>query len=211
MPSPRTRRRLVALIGVVVATLVAGGGCASRRAAAYADPALGQTLTEQIVLMPIVDQRAERFDPFDVARDVRVAAPRVLAKKGYTAVAAASLDGAGRPPFEGFESLSARELAALGPEGGETLLFLGVTEVRHTYGGGGDEYRVRVTGTLVDKRSQRVLWRDSGSGTTNFGGLLSVMTPEGSRHDAVYEALTRLLRTVPDRIDRSPGPRRGRS
>ena len=212
MPRPTAGLSKTTALGLAVLMLaVVAGGCSSRRAAVYAAPALEAVLTDELVLMPIVDQRADRFVPFEIARDVRTATPDVLGKKGYTVVASAQIEGGERPPFEGFEELSADDLAALGPEGSATLLFLGVTEVAKTYGGGGDEYRVRVTGILVDKGSQSVVWRDTGSGTSNFGGLLSVLSPSGSQYDAVYEALTSLFRTVPDRVDRTEGPRRGKS
>ena len=192
----RRQHRLV--VYAIVASL-ALTGCAAEREAKFTDAALLDVGTDQVVLMPVIDQRENRLDPFDVGRHVRSAAGKVLAKKGYTMLTSRLLQGAERPPFEGFAALTAQELSRLGPDGSELLLFIAVDGVSHDYDRFGDEYYVRVSGVLVDRRLERVIWRDSSNGSTNFGGLLSLMSPAGSKYDAVYEAVMTLFRTVPDR------------
>ena len=62
---------------VIVATLAAMG-CAAEREAKFADPSLMDVGTDQLVLMPVIDQRDDRFDQFDIGRHVRSAAGKVL-------------------------------------------------------------------------------------------------------------------------------------
>jgi len=191
----RTKSAVVCVSAFALALVAA---CSAPREPVFADPSLLEITTKELVLMPVVDQRENRMDQFDVGRHVRSAADRVLAKKGYTVLTSRLLEGAERPPFEGFAQLSAAELSKLGPADSKMLLFIAVDGVSHAYDRFGDEYYVRVSGILVDRDLSRVIWRDNGSGDTNFGGLLSVMSPAGSQYDAVYEALTNLFRTVPD-------------
>jgi hypothetical protein len=192
-------RPIAAVLSVCIVTSLAfGQGCSPRREARFADPLLNEVSTKEIVLMPIVDQRENRLDPFDVGRHISRATGKVLTKKGYTVLTSRLLEGGHRPPFEGFAELSAEELSALGPEGSKLLLFVAVDKVTYEYDRFGDAYSVWVSGILVDRSLSKVIWRDSSSGDTNFGGFMSVMSPAGSQYDAVYEALNHLFKTVPD-------------
>jgi hypothetical protein len=204
------RQRLGAWsVGVVTLLALTASACAPQREAIYADTGLSEVLIGDLVLMPIADHRAERLDHgFDIGREIHDAAGKVLAKKGYSVTAATVLDSGSRMPAGGFEGLSESELAVLGPVDSKMLVFIAVTGVDKGYDRGGDEYMVRLTAIVVDRASSRVIWRDNGSGNSNFGGLLAVMTPAGRRYDAVYEALVNLFKTVPDRDRPSEGPRR---
>jgi hypothetical protein len=184
--------------------------CGARREANFADAALVDVTTDELILMPIVDQRENRLDKFEVGRYVRTATDKVLTKKGYTVLSSRHLDGSERPPFEGIDGMSARELANLGPDGSELLLFIVVRDVTHAYDALGEEYHVRLSGLLVDRSEERVLWRDKSSGDTNFFGFMSLLTLPGSQYDAVYEALMNLFRTVPDFVDEEAAVERKR-
>jgi hypothetical protein len=196
---------------LAMAAVLALSSCGPPRAPQFADPSLGEVGQGEVVLMPVVDQRENRLDQFDVGRHVTSAADKVLAKKGYTVLTGRHLEGFERLPFEGFSTLSAGELSQLGPKGSTLLLFIAVDGVTREYERYGDEYRVRLSGLLVDRDSERVIWRDSGSGATSFGGFLAIMSPAGSQYDAVHDALMNLLRTVPDYSEEAPPRRRARS
>ncbi len=191
------------LVAILLTACVAS--CANKRRASFADAALVDVATDQVVLMPIVDQRENKLQEFDVGRHVRNATDKVLGKKGYTVLTSRHLDGAERPPFVGFEALTAAELSGLGPEGSELLLFIAVRDVVYDFERVGDEYKVHLSGLLVDRTNERVLWRDKSSGDTNFFGLMSLLSAPGGRYDAVYEALTNLFRTVPDFVGAASG------
>lgn len=160
---------------------------------------------ERMVLMPIADARedGERFESVAVGRHVRKAAHKLLAKKGYAVLSrelfAKAEANSAQVVSHGLEAGSAAELAALAPEGVTTLLFIVVKEVSQHYDGGGDAYRIVLSGIVVDKASESIIWRSSGVGTSNFGGLFRAVTPLQGQYDAVYEALTEMFAAVPNR------------
>ena len=101
----------MAMVALCATLLV--GACASQRVAEYSDPELDLVVIDELVLMPVVDQRENRLEQFDVGRHVRSATGKVLHKKGYTVVSSRHLEGGDRPPLLGFETMSAGDLSLI--------------------------------------------------------------------------------------------------
>ena len=168
-----------------------------------ADGAKGQLetlpLPVELVLMPIGDERAERFENVEISRYVRDAAVRVLAGKGYAAVPRDDVASRGLAAPRDVDKMTGAELAALAPSGASTLLFLTLTRVERGYTYGGDDYAITLSGVVVDAVTKKILWRGIGSGRTSLGGFFRVLSPSSPGYDAVYGALRNLFRTVPKR------------
>jgi len=134
---------------------------------------------------------------------VRKAAHRLLAKKGYALLSRDLFDepGVSRPrvALRSLDGVSPSELAALGPAGAETLLYIFVKEVSQHYDGGGDAYRIVLSAVVVDQDSETIIWRSSGVGTSNFGGMLRAASPFRGQYDAAYEALVEVFSSIPNR------------
>jgi len=195
--SRRTQPTL-ATAGVVAAIILAA--CSTDRPTDGAEGELAvPPLPAELVLMPISDERAQRFEDVEVSRYVRDAAVRVLARKGYAAVPRDEIAGRGLAAPQNLEEMTASDLAALAPKGADGLLFLSLTRVDRGYTYGGDDYAVSVSGVVVDADTRTIVWRGSGSGRTSLGGFFHVFSPRSPAYDAVYSALKNLFRTVPKR------------
>lgn len=192
------RRPRISLAAVAALSAILLAACAANR---DADSAKGEhealPLPAELVLMPIGDERAERFEDVELPRYVRDAAVRVLAGKGYAAVPRDDVAKSGLAAPQDIDKMTPAELAALAPNGASTLLFLSLTRVERAYTFGGEDYDVTLSGVVVDAATKKVLWRGMGSGRTSLGGFFHVFSPRGPAYDAIYGALKNLFRTVP--------------
>jgi len=154
-------------------------------------------LPAEMVLMPITDERAPEPDVVDVSHDVRSAAVRLLRKRGYVATPRDELEKDGMAAPATLMGATGKDLAALGPRDAGSLVFLAVDRVEESYGYGGEEYRVVVSGIVVDPKTTAIVWRGKGTGTTSLGGFLRIFAPQSTAYDAVYEAVRDLVRSLP--------------
>ena len=83
------------------------------------------------------------------------------------------LEGAERPPLDGIGDMTGPELAALGPDEAQWLLFVSVTKVSEGYDSAGEAFHIGVAGIVVNREDGSILWRSAGSGqASKRGGLL---------------------------------------
>jgi hypothetical protein len=150
-----------------------------------------------MILMPITDERPPTPGAVDISRDVRTAAVRLLRKRGYVATPRDELEKGGVAAPVTLVGADGADLAARGPRDAGPLVFLAVDRVDESYGYGGREYRVVVSGVIVDPTSAKIVWRGRGTGATSLGGFLRIFAPQSTAYDAVYEAVRNLLRGLP--------------
>lgn len=181
------------LVAVATAT-----GCARLGIQPDPDPSEVVTLPDSMVLMPVADARPDPYTHGEVRHYAREAAGKVLTKKGYVIVPHHVLEGAEPPPIAGIREMTGPELAALGPEEAEWLLFVSVTKVSQGYDAGGDAFQIGVTGIVVNREDGSVLWRSAGSGrSSKRGGLLRLLPPTPPEYNAVYDAMRSLFAYIP--------------
>jgi hypothetical protein len=152
-----------------------------------------------MILMPITDERPPKPDAVDVSRDVRSAAVRLLRKRGYVATPRDELEKEGVAAPATLIGASGSDLAALGPRDRGSLVFLAVDRVDESYGYGGREYRIVVSGVIVEASTASIVWRGRGTGSTSLGGFFRILAPQSTAYDAVYEAVRDLFRSLPKR------------
>jgi hypothetical protein len=182
---------------VAVGLAVSLGGCAGRDVDTSAGATPELVLPTDMILMPITDERPPGPDAVDVSHDVRSAALRLLRKRGYVATPRDELDKRGVAAPATLVGAAGSDLAPLGPRDAGPLVFLAVDRVDQSYGYGGDQFRVVVSGVIVDPRSEKIVWQGKGTGTTSLGGFLRILAPQSTAYDAVYEAVRDLLRALP--------------
>jgi len=180
-----------------VVLLVLLGGCARRGVDGGVAGSPELVLPTEMVLMPITDERPPKPDSVDISRDVRSAAVRLLRKRGYVAIPRDELYERGVAAPATLVGAAGRDLAALGPRDAGSLVFLAVDQVQESYGYGGREYRVVISGLVVDPNTSTIVWRGKGTGETSLGGFLRIFAPQSTTYDAVYEAVRNLLRDLP--------------
>ena len=188
-------RMPVLAAAVVSALLLASCSTGRTKSAEEAAP----LLPVDLVLMPIGDERADRFEDVEHSRYVRDAAIRVLARKGYQVVPRDELAREGLAAARDLDEMSGAELASLGPANADGLLFLEITRADRGYTFGGEDYSVTLSGVVVSADARSVVWRDRGQGNTSLGGFLRIFSPRSPAYDAIYQALQNLFRDVPKR------------
>jgi hypothetical protein len=195
------RFRTCRAAGIVALTLVAGvtaAGCARLGIQPDPDPSEVVTLPDSMVLMPVADARSNPYTHGEVRHYVREAAGKVLTKKGYVIVPHHVLEGAERPPLDGIGDMTGPELAALGPDEAQWLLFVSVTKVSEGYDSAGEAFHIGVAGIVVNREDGSILWRSAGSGqASKRGGLLRLLPPTPPERNAVYDAMQSLFAYVP--------------
>jgi hypothetical protein len=122
---------------------------------------------------------------------------RLLRKRGYVAIPRDEVEKDGVAAPATLVGAAGSDLAPLGPPDAGSLVFLAVDRVDEGYGYGGQEYRVVVTGVIVDPKSAKIVWRGKGTGATSLGGFLRIFAPQSTAYDAVYEAVRDLFRALP--------------
>jgi hypothetical protein len=190
--------RSIARVAVVVAasfSLLCG--CAGRRADSGPGAVPTRALPADMVLMPIADERPPGPGSVDISRDVRNVAVRLLRKRGYVATPRDEIVKQGLAAPATLHGVAGKELAALGPSDAGPLVFLAVDRVDEDYGYGGNEYRVLLSGLIVDASTGEIVWRGTGTGWTSLGGFLRIFSPQSTTYDAVYEAVRNLFRSIP--------------
>jgi len=192
---PHNPRFLLAAAAFGVALWL--GGCAGRDLEAGADATPELVLPTEMILMPITDERPPTPGAVDISRDVRRAAVRLLRKRGYVATPRDELEKGGVAAPVTLVGADGADLAARGPRDAGPLVFLAVDRVEESYGYGGREYRVMISGVIVDPTSAKIVWRGRGTGATSLGGFLRIFAPQSTAYDAVYEAVRNMLRGLP--------------
>lgn len=182
---------------VAVLLLVSLSGCVRRGVDGAVAEGPELVLPAEMVLMPITDERPPEPGSVDISRDVRSTAVRLLRKRGYVAIPRDELYKQGLAAPATLVGVAGRDLAALGPRDAGSLVFLAIDQVQESYGYGGREYRVVISGLVVDPKTSTIVWRGKGTGTTSLGGFLRIFAPQSTTYDAVYEAVRNLLRDLP--------------
>jgi hypothetical protein len=183
--------------GVLLVMAIVGGCATGTERAPSGEP--GLVLPAELVIMPVGDDRDPRENAVDVTREVRNAASRILAKRGYVALARDEIAPGAVPAPRNLSAAQGRDLAPLGPRDSGALVFVAVTGVEEGYDYGGDNYVVKVVGVVVDPVTSRILWKSTGFGRTSLGGFMRIFAPQSSSYDAVYDAVKNLFRTLPRR------------
>ena len=190
--------RTVHVAALLLVVGVAVGGCARLGIGPEPDPSEVVVLPGSMVFMPVADARSDPYTHGEVRGYAREAAGRVLTKKGYALVPHHVIDGVESPPLADISDMSGTELAALGPDEAEWLLFVFVTKVLEGYDGAGETYQVGVGGIVVNREDGSILWQSSGSGrSTKRGGLLRLLPPTPVEYNAVYDAMQALFVYIP--------------
>jgi hypothetical protein len=181
------------VVGVIAA------GCARLGIQPEPDPSQVVTLPDSMVLMPVADARPDPYSHGEIRHYAREAAGKVLAGKGYVVVPHHVLEGVERPPLAGIGDLTGPELAALGPEDAQWLLFISVTKVSEGYDSAGEAFQIGVAGMVVNREDGSILWRSAGTGhASKRGGLLRLFPPTPPEYNAVQDAMKSLFAYIPE-------------
>lgn len=171
------------------------------------DAQLASAGIDKIVVLPVIDARADRFDYVSVGRNVAEASVRFVRDKGYQVSQSEAYGQRPAGPID-IDTVQAEALAVLAPEDVHAFLLVQIERMDRHVDELGASYSVRLSGLLVDRDAVQVLWRDTASATSNLTGVLTVMSRGSSQYEAAVNAARALFETLPA----SPGaePRKKR-
>jgi hypothetical protein len=190
-------RKSVPVPVVLLAVMLAA--CIPKREPLYIAPAFAEAeyAIDLITLMPVIDVRPDPFAYVRIVSQARSAGERILSGKGFTVVSEILSTPGKQYGSSELAAMSDAELATLGPEERENLLFIYVEKLEYGYGEGAAGSRVTVSAVLISRSEKQAIWRDRAVGDSSLEGLLTVLSGASTEYQAVYQALRALFSTMP--------------
>jgi hypothetical protein len=183
-------------VNLLLAASLSLVGCLASRSAIHLDRDFAASPAREVLLVPVVDGRPEKFDHVLVSRNVRDAMVMFLREKKYTVTL--ERDFAINPTHD-LNTLSIEELASLVPASArQPVMLVQVERLDRELEELGETYTVRVSGFLVDPRKPALLWQDRAFGTSSLNGLLTVLSRGSGQYEASVNAVRSLLVSLPE-------------
>jgi len=146
--------------------------------------------------MPVLDRRTiERSRYVLAAQQIEGATTSIFGEKGYAVetvdltpsqrehLAAITADAdSGMPGLVGIVPGSAKRIL---------VVYLDLLDVE--LNSPTVDFRVRMSATLIDPKTQVVLWHGSAEGYSNRAGVFSALSPSSTQYEAIYRGLTNLF------------------
>jgi hypothetical protein len=185
--------RVMGVKTLAAMTVLLGGLCFAKKQPP--DPkflAIGE-----LSVLPLVDARAGKKADINLAH-VQEAVVKALTRKHYPATAASSNGDAGQIAEEDLAGAQSTFVKKLGPAEMRWVFVFCLEDVasKITFGSTGN---AEMSGYLFDKDSGELLWSGKGVGKAGQGGLLGMAMKGAMNGAAVDEAISDLMRQIPDR------------
>jgi len=192
--STSTPSRIVSLLAVLVISTTSA--CNWSRTPLTVDPEFRPEEVEEIVLLPVIDARPDRFDNVRISRNVEDATLNLLRQRGYFAVASDRFAVRPTGPIN-LNKESYEYLSTLAPADARVFMVVQIERLDPEYDSTGEGYYARLSAALVDREHGRVLWRDVASATSHLSGVLTVFARGSRQYEAAVNAARALVETLP--------------
>jgi hypothetical protein len=168
--------------------------CVAKRAKLPPDPRFASI--EQIVILPVVDNRAGKKDKVSL-ESLRKAAINNLKHKKYE-VSASDSTGVGELLIDDLNDANPSWVKRLGPADSRWVMVVGLDDVHSkiTFGSTGN---AEVFGFLFDKQDGSVVWKSTGVGQAGQGGLMGMAFKGMMSGAALDNAMANLMSGIPKR------------
>lgn len=175
-------------------TLSVAPACLAKRAKLPPDPRFASI--EQIVVLPVVDNRAGKKDKVSL-ENLRKAAINNLKHKKYD-VSASDATGVGDLVVDDLNDANPTWVKRLGPTDARYVMVVGLDDVHSkiTFGSTGN---AEVFGYLFDKQDGSVVWKSTGVGQAGQGGLMGMAFKGMMSGAAMDNAMANLMSGIPKR------------
>lgn len=192
-------KRTLHLIYLPILLSLFCAGCATVRTPIMIDSSFSSKSIKVVVLMPVIDRRADKKVVLDLEKDVRLPAKEVLERKGYRVLIADKLSENPKITAEAVAEMNTENLASLGvPSDGSKLFFLYIDEAAEV-SFFGYSFRMKATGSLIDKTDKIELWRDKSEGFYRQAGMLmDILFSESYKARAIQYCFQSLFISLPD-------------
>ncbi len=186
---------------LISAVAVAFAGCASAPPPAeFVAPNLSGDAIDNLVLLPVVDHRIDTEKELKLDKWVHNVAEARLKKSDYVFSVETNRDTIAAVTRDGLEEADPEMIADIGPDGSRWVLLLVLHDAssKMTFGSSGG---AEMTGYLMDKETNEVVWRNKEFAEFSMGGLMG-MTMKGQMQRGAVELVTdKVLKVLPERTD----------
>ena len=193
----RHKRGLFIIVLVISVALAASGCSTTQKIPIKLDPNFVRKGIDTVVLMPVVDRRAEKTAKIDFEKEVRLPAKKILEKKGYAVIMPNAYSEGSNITADQVAEMNVDDLSGLGPKDSRALLFIYVEDVLDSYVVLAYTFKIEATGSLIYKQEKSELWRDKGIGASGQGGLISGITSGMDKSVAISVCLENIFVTLP--------------
>lgn len=198
------RRHASIAIYILVAAGIIVAGCVSTKPPIYAHTDFEKGEIGRIVVLPAVDNRANRaleFDHSDVIQDTIV---KQLKHRGYEATSAYTFGRTGEVSSERLTNITSAPpwIEELGPADARWVLLpvVDVLEAKWTLA---RQAKASLHGYAFDKKKQELIWEGEGKGSMSIGflsaGLVGLAMSGMIDEDAVRAAAKDMIDSVPEK------------
>ena len=202
---------IVRMAGAVVLASLMATGCATiQRQPIAVDAAAFQKSIEPIMIMPIVDARADKSVTFDKDEQERV---RTLVLKrlqvlGYAAQSCDSWNSQAPVSPQQLSDMNTEELSRLLPSNARSALIISVDGLRDSYKVLVTSFSISATFAVIDVSGRKEIWKDAASGEQGGGGLLDAAVAQIGKRSGAYNALVNIVfQSFPKKTSGTSGAR----
>ncbi|HYC57675.1 MAG TPA: hypothetical protein VEL28_22270 [Candidatus Binatia bacterium] len=185
--------RSVVFVAMALSTVSA---CNWHRTPLTVEPDFRGEDVQEIVLLPVIDARPDRFDYVRVSRNVEDATLMFLRQRGYFATASDRFGVRPAGPMD-LDHETFEHLSALAPPDARIFMVVQIERLDAEYDSTGEGYHAKLSAALVDRESRRILWRDVASASSNLSGVLTVFARGSRQYEAAVNAARALVETLP--------------
>jgi hypothetical protein len=150
---------------------------------------------DQIVILPVVDSRADKKDSVNLESLRKMVVIR-LKHKNYTVSTTENIGTVGEILEDDFNNATPWWIKRLGPPDARYVMIVGIGEAHSkiTFGSTGN---AELFGYLFNKQDESVLWKGTGVGQAGQGGLMGMAMKGMMREEALENAMNNLLVDIP--------------
>ncbi len=175
-------------------------GCATtKRAPIYLDPSFTPNQIDAIVVLPVIDRRIDKSVEIDFHNQIHLTAAAWIERKGYIAVIPDTACGQHFPVSSEVLAMDSKAICALASDSLNFVLILYVEDILKKHSLFKYQTKMEVTGLLLDRHKQAVLWKDKGIGVHSGGGILGAIEAAVLyTNEGIDLAMSNLFQTLPD-------------
>lgn len=202
-------RSIIQTVMMVIMTSLMATGCVTiQRKPIAVDVNAFEKGIEPIMIMPIVDARADKSVSFDKddSDKLRALVIKRLQGLGYSAQACDSWKSSVSP--QQLSDMNEKELCRLLPPNAKSAMIISVDGLRDSYKVLVTSFSISATFTVIDISGQKEIWKDAAVGEHGGGGVLDAAVAQIGKRSGAYNALVdTVFPSFPKKANRTPGAR----
>ena len=165
------------------------GGCTASHYPVFLHPSFGMTAISKVVVLPVVDHRANKELKTNINKAVNQGVKVMLEKKGYVADFATDFGSVSNITREDISNKTPSFISLLGPDNANWLLIIVVKRLDRDGVFLGFQGKASVSGYLFEKTTGDLYWEGEGTGIFGAGVLLAALVDDAALEEAVRDMM----------------------